>query len=75
METEIDTRHATLLKNVQNVFDMVLADFDEMFVVEELPDPKRDAMARQIQDFVVKANQKLDGPVETEWAKAMNCSA
>ena len=68
-------QQTTLLQNVQDVFDSVVKDFDEMFVVEEIPDPKRNALCQQIQEFVVEANAILNGPIESEFAAATSLSA
>lgn len=59
-----------LVESVQEVFAMVLTDFDLMFVVEELPDPKKDILRDQIKDFVCRAKAKVNGPIATEFAIA-----
>ena len=75
VEFELLEGQNELLQNVQDVFDSVVKDFDEMFVVEEIPDPRRDALCQQIQEFVVQANARLNGPIEREFAAATSLSA
>ena len=70
MEAAFHHYQTALVKKVQDVFDSVVTDFDEMFVVEEIPDPKRDTLCQQIQEFVVMANARLNGPIEREFAAA-----
>ena len=55
--------------DVEAIFDMVLADFDRSFVLQETPNPKRDILGHQIREFVVNAKATLDGPVEMEFAR------
>lgn len=75
VESALLDQQAALLQNVQEVFDTVVMDFDQMFVVEELPDPRRDNSCQQIQEFVVQANARLNGPIEREFAAATSLSA
>ena len=70
IESELQIKRTALLLNVQDVFDSVINDFDEMFVVEEIPDPRRDALCQQIQEFVLQAKTRLDGPIAREFAAA-----
>ena len=50
---------------------MILEDFNSTFTVEEMPDPKRDALRSQIQTFVEDARSVINGPLATELATAM----
>lgn len=50
---------------------MILEDFNSTFTVEEVPDPKRDLLRSQIQQFVEHAQAKINGPLATELATAM----
>ena len=75
METAFLHYQTGLLEKVQEVFESVVADFDQMFVVEEIPDPKRDTLCLQIQEFVIQANARLNGPIEREFAAATSLSA
>ena len=63
--------HEQLSKDVQKIFDNVLHDFDLMFIVEEVPDAKRDALREEMNDFVSKARTTLDGPVAVALGTAM----
>lgn len=56
--------------SVQEVFKIVLDDFDRMFVVEILPDPKRDVLKGQVNKFVCWARAKVDSQIATEYARA-----
>ena len=71
IEQEIDRRQPEFLSRVQAVFSMVLEDFNSTFIVEEIPDPKRDLLRSQIQQFVEHAEAKINGPLATELATAM----
>ena len=70
IEFALLSKQTAFLQKIQDIFDSVVKDFDEMFVVEEIPDPRRDALCLQIQDFVAKANARLNGPIELEFAAA-----
>ncbi len=70
IEDGLEKLEPKLVENVKEVFDMVLMDFDRMFVVEELPDPKRDVLKGQVKDFVCYARAKVDGQIATEYALA-----
>ena len=70
VESALDKKQAALILKVQEVFDSVLEDFDAMFVVEEVPDPRRDDLCKQVQEFVIEANARLDGPIAREFAAA-----
>ena len=59
-----------LVQSLETVFDMILSDFDLMFVVEELPDPRRDVLRGQVREFVDYARSKIDGEIATEFAHA-----
>lgn len=71
IEEEIDRQQSVVLGGVQGVFNMVLEDFNSTFTVEEIPDPKRDLLRSQIQQFVDHAQAKINGPLATELATAM----
>lgn len=75
VELALLDQQATLLQNVQDIFDTVVRDFDQMFVVEEIPDARRDTLCKQIQEFVMQANARLNGPIEREFAAATSLSA
>lgn len=71
----LEKQQPKLIDNVQNIFNRVVPDFDSMFVVEELPNPKRDALRQEVQRFVSHARAQIDGPIEVEFAKATTDSA
>lgn len=75
IENELETQQPKLVENVQEIFHKVTQDFDSMFVVEELPNPKRDALRLKVQRFVSHAKAQNDGPIEVEFAKATKDSA
>jgi len=70
MEERLDKQRSLLLNGVKVVFEKILKDFDLMFVVEEVPNPKRDVLRRQVQQFVQHANEKYDGTIIKEFAIA-----
>ena len=74
-ENELEKQQPTLVENVQQIFHKVVQDFDSMFVVEESPNPKRDALRQEVQRFVSRAKARIDGPIELELAKATKHSA
>ena len=74
IEGKIDDLRSQLLESVEKVFDMVLEDFDTMFVVEEVPNPQRDILRQQINEFVGRARAKIDGPIAQEFATAIKDS-
>lgn len=71
IEKEIDEHQPGFSRGVQMVFDMVLEDFNSTISVEEIPDPKRDILKSQIQQFVDHAQAVINGPLATELATAM----
>ena len=75
IENALEKQQPKLVQNVQKIFDKVVQDFDSIFVVEELPNPKRDALRLEVQHFVKHANAQIDGPTEVEFAKATKDSA
>ena len=71
IEREIDKHQPRFLRGVQRVFDMILEDFKSTFNVEEIPDPKRDVLISQIQQFVDHAQAVINGPLASELATAI----
>ncbi|KAI4253029.1 MAG: hypothetical protein LQ352_003952 [Teloschistes flavicans] len=70
MKSELETRHEKLVKKVHTVFDVVLADFDSTFIVEERPDEARNVLRGEIRDFVKKAEVTMNVMMEGELARA-----
>ena len=70
IEQSLDEQRPILLKTAKSIFDKILKDFDLMFVVEDLPDPRRNVLRRQVQQFVLSANEKYHGTIVNEFAKA-----
>lgn len=62
-----------LVQSLKDVFDTVISDFDLIFVVEELPDPRRDILRGELQDFVEEARAKIHGEIAMEFARATTC--
>ncbi len=71
IDKEINRQQRRFLKAVQRVYNMILEDFNSTFTVEEIPDPKRDLLRSQIQQFVDDAQALINGPLATELATAM----
>ena len=59
-----------LVGKINKVFDRILRDFDLSFVVEELPNLRRDALRRKMKAFVRDAKAEIDKNIEIELAKA-----
>ena len=75
IENALEKQQPKFVEDVQKIFDKVVQDFDSMFVVEELPNPNRDALRLEVQHFVKYANAQIDGPIEVEFAKATKDTA
>ncbi|KAL8735687.1 MAG: hypothetical protein Q9181_002750 [Wetmoreana brouardii] len=75
MKIYLSQRMEKLVKKAQNVFDVVLSDFDSMFVVEERPDIDRNSLRTEIQGFVKKAEATMQGVMEEELARAISESS
>jgi len=72
-DSALDERRAEMITQVQEVFDLILKDFDNMFVVKEVDDPMVNELRQQIKDFVLKANERIHGEMDRELAIAMGC--
>ncbi|MCJ1415401.1 hypothetical protein MMC32_001733 [Xylographa parallela] len=59
---------------LEKIFDEILEDFDLRFRVQEVHDPRRDELRRQLHEFVVQAKIKMDGPMAEELGRAENDS-
>lgn len=75
IKSELDIRYKKFVKKVHTVFDVVLADFDSTFVVEESPDVARNGLRSEIRDFVKKAEGTMNRRMTTELAKAISESS
>ena len=74
-ENQLKKQQPKLVESVQKIFDKVVQDFDTMFVMDETPDPQRDALRQEVQRFVSNAKAEINGPIEVEFAKATKHSA
>ena len=74
IEKEIEIQQPVLLKNVQEIFSMILEDFNSTFVVEEIPNPMRDVLRSQIRKFADDAQATINGPLAIELAIATKVS-
>ena len=59
-----------LLEDVKSVFEGVSNNFDLLFVVEEQPDERRDAIRQRIKQYVDDANSRINGELTREFAMA-----
>lgn len=75
IESDLDGRIAKLVKEVHAMFDIVLADFDSMFIVRERPNIHKDRLRGAMRDLVHKADATQNGPMEEHLAKAISESA
>lgn len=71
-DSALNKLEAEMITKVQEIFDLILKDFDNMFVVKEV-DPMMNELRQQIKDFVLKANQRIHGEMDKELAIAMGC--
>lgn len=69
----LDEWKAEVIAQVQEVFDLILKDFDNMFVVKEVDDPMMNELRQKIKDYVLKANKRIHGEMHRELAIAMGC--
>ena len=74
IEKEIEIFQPVLLSDVQEIFSMILEDFNSTFVVEEIPNPMRDLLRCQIRKFADEAQATINGPLQIELATAMKVS-
>ena len=74
IERELEKCLPNMVEDVQKVFHQILNDFDRMFVVVEVDDPRTNELRRQVQAFVSQARSCIDGPIFRELAIAMGCS-
>ncbi|MCJ1377163.1 hypothetical protein MMC17_000255 [Xylographa soralifera] len=73
-EDFFETNRNTFTTKLEKIFDEILVDFDLRFRVQEVHDPSRDELRRQLHDFVVQAKIKIDGPMMEELDRAENDS-
>lgn len=59
-----------LLKDVESVFNGVSKNFDLLFVFEEQPNKRRDALRQRIKQYVDNANSRINGELTREFAMA-----
>lgn len=59
-----------LLKRVKSVFEGVSDNFDLMFVFEEVPNERRDALRQRIKQYVDYANSRINTELTLEFAMA-----
>ena len=62
-----------LIRNLTQVFDIILSDFDLMFTVEELADPRRDVLRDQLKEFVEQSRAKIEGDIASDFARVSMC--
>ena len=72
-EAGLEKETSQLVQNQTRVFNMILSDFDLIFTVEELPDPRRDVLRDQLKEFVERSRAKIEGDIASEFARASMC--
>ncbi|MCJ1433884.1 hypothetical protein MMC27_003249 [Xylographa pallens] len=73
-EDFLETKRRMFTTKLEKIFDEILEDFDLRFRVQEVHDPSRDELRRQLHEFVVQAKIKMDGPMMEELDRAENDS-
>ena len=66
----VDISHPRLLKRVKAVFEGVSDNFDLMFVFEEIPNERRNALRERIKRYVEDANLRINKELTLEFAMA-----
>ena len=66
-----DKAHDEVVEKTRAVFQRVLRDFDMKFKVEEIHNPKRDQLRKQMRELVGEAKVELDTSVAGQLATAM----
>ena len=66
----VDKEGIALSESLGKVFDNVLHDYDFQFVVEELPDERRDALKEEVKDFVRHAEFQYNELIGKQFAEA-----
>ncbi|MCJ1294120.1 hypothetical protein MMC34_005677 [Xylographa carneopallida] len=69
-ENFLETNRTTFTTELEKIFDEIPEDFDLRFRVQEVHDPDRDELRRQLHDFVVQAKTQMDGPMMEELDRA-----
>ena len=70
MKYGVEKLQPRLLKDVKSVFDGVTKNFDLLFVVEEQPNERRDALRQRIKQYVDDVNSRINGELTREFAMA-----
>ena len=70
MKYGVEKLQPRLLKDVKSVFDGVSKNFDLLFVVEEQPNERRDALRQRIKRYVDNVNSRINGELTREFAMA-----
>ena len=66
----VDFSQRNLLKRVTSIFEAVSDNFDLMFVFEEIPNERRDALRERIRRYVEDANLRMNKELTLEFAMA-----
>ena len=66
----VDISQPQLSKRVKSVFEGVSDNFDLMFVFEEVPNERRDALRQRIKRYVDDANSRINTELTLEFAMA-----
>ena len=60
-----------LQKHLTGIFCDVVRDFDLQSVADERPDKRRDALKRDMKDFLIDTERRYHGEIAKEYAKAV----
>lgn len=69
-----EKKRTRIVREVMKIFDGILKDFDIGFVLEEIPNPERDALRDEMKQFVTASKAKLDKYIAVELARAEGTS-
>ena len=61
---------AKVEQGARATFDKIVRDFDLRFIVEEIRDPRRDCLRKQMKELVDSATAEINGPIAMDLARA-----
>ncbi|KAL8700472.1 MAG: hypothetical protein Q9201_005433 [Fulgogasparrea decipioides] len=71
IEGHLDSQIKKLARKVRILFDVVVSDFDGMFMEQERPDAGRDTLRAKVRAYMHKAEATVHGPMAEGLARAI----